>query len=151
MNQTLRVAGVLLCLVIVVYGIRRLSLNSPHPSRNGSVAQTVQSAITNSVGFAKLHVTGGIGADVFADSVSGLPEINNLAAGSPAERAGLREGDRILEINGVATRGRMLAQNIEGIRGFAIGSVGLTIQRAGSTNLNFVIHRSSWSSISAGQ
>ena len=44
-------------------------------------------------------------------------------------------------------RGQTLAQNVEHIRGIARVSVMLTIQRAGSTNLNCLIHRTSWSDL----
>ena len=65
------------------------------------------------------------------------------------------EGKRAWTLNGVTTGGRTVAQNIEGIssctivivispRGFVAGSVTLTVQRNGSTNLQCVIRRSSW-------
>ena len=73
--------------------------------------------------------------------------IHGVVAGSPAEKAGLREGDHIIQVDGVPTSGRTLAQVVESIRGFAAGSVTLTIQRSGSTNLQCVIHRSSWKSL----
>jgi len=70
-----------------------------------------------------------------------------VTAGSPAEKAGLQKGDLITQVNGVATSGRMLAQNVKSITGFVTGSVTLTIQRPGSTNQELVIHRSSWNSL----
>ncbi|HEX3718635.1 MAG TPA: hypothetical protein VH595_11765 [Verrucomicrobiae bacterium] len=50
---------------------------------------------------------------------------------------------------GVTTRGESLSQAVENIRGFTAGAVTLTIQRAGSTNLQFVIRRTSWNSLGA--
>ena len=72
-------------------------------------------------------------------------------AGSPAETAGLRAGDFILQVDGVATSGRKLVQNVESIRGFSAGSVTLTVQRTRSTNLQCVIHRSSWKNLGISQ
>jgi len=117
----------------------------------GSVVPAVELAVTNPMAFAKSHVTGGIGAVVMADATTGLPKIQMLVAGSPAQKAGLRPGDVILAIDGSTASGRTLAQNIECIRGIASVSVALTIQRAGSTNLNCVIHRSSWSGMGIAQ
>jgi hypothetical protein len=61
---------------------------------------SIDSAITNPISFAKNHFTGGIGAMMASDSLTGLPQIAQVVAGSPAEKAGLRAGDIILQING---------------------------------------------------
>lgn len=150
-NRPRRIARVLLGLVAVVYGIRALYVASVNSSWRGSIAHAVQSVFINPVGFAKSHVTGGIGALLLSDPASGLPRIQMVIAGSPAEKSGLRGGDVILGIGGAPTHGRTLAQNIESIRGFAIGTVVLTIQRAGSTNLTCVIQRTSWSGMGIEQ
>lgn len=147
-NRPRLIAGVLLVLIVAVYGIRALFV---HSAKSGRIAPAVQLAITNPLAFAKSHVTGGIGAVVLADPVSGLPKIQMLVAGSPAQRGGLRPGDLILEIDGMSAKGRSLAQNIERIRGIASVGVELTIQRAGSTNLNCVLHRESWSGMGINQ
>jgi C-terminal processing protease CtpA/Prc len=118
-------------------------------SRFGQMAVqgTINSAITNPISFAKNHFTGGIGALMISASPTTLPAIAQVVAGSPAEKAGLRAGDVILQINGVTTRGESLSQVVENIRGFTAGAVTLTIQRAGSTNLQFVVRRTSWNSL----
>jgi C-terminal processing protease CtpA/Prc len=134
-----------LALGAVVYGLRALFIPSPRAPKYASVVYAFQSAITNPVDFAKSHVTGGIGAMLLADPASGLPQIRGIVAGSPAQRAGLRGGDVILAIDGMTTHGRTLAQDVQNIRGLPTSSVMLTIQRADSTNLNCVIHRTSWS------
>jgi S1-C subfamily serine protease len=131
-----------LALIVLAYGVRALVVAGV--LKRARIAPSVQLAITNPVQFAKSHVTGGIGAIVLVDPASGLPRIQTLVAGSPAQKAGLQGGDLIVEVDGVATRGRSLNQNIECIRGIASVGVALTIQRGG-TNLNCVIHRSSWS------
>ena len=114
-------------------------------SRQAPLKDVFHSEITNAVGFAKSHFTGGVGVVLKADAASGLPMINQVVAGSPAEKAGLLKGDIIVQVDGVATR--TLAQTVDRMRGFAAGSVTLTIQRPGSTNLEFSIHRNSWKSL----
>ncbi len=147
MNRALRVVG-----VFAVIGIALLALwaartrSAGRPARE-SFKETIQSAVTDPVGFAKARFTGGVGAVLLADPATGVPVIHNVVAGSPAEKAGLREGDRILQVDGVATSGRTLAQNVDSIRGFAGVSVTLMVQRNGSTNVQCVIHRSSWKSL----
>jgi C-terminal processing protease CtpA/Prc len=116
-----------------------------------SLNDTIHSAITNPVAFAKARFTGGVGAILLANPATGVQVIHQVLAGSPAEKAGLRDGDHILQVDGVATSGRTLAQIVDSIRGFAAGSVTLTVQRAGSTNLQCVIHRSSWKSLGIPQ
>lgn len=146
-----RIACALLVLIAAAYGTREWLAHSAKSARPGSVVRAAELAITNPVEFAKSHVTGGIGAVLLADPVTGLPRIQMVLAGSPAARAGLRAGDEILEVDGMTTRGRTLAQDVDRIRGIASVSVGLTIQRAGSTNLNCLIHRSSWSGLGVNQ
>jgi carboxyl-terminal processing protease len=52
--------------------------------------------------------------------------------GTPAARAGLRAGDRILKIDGVSTKGQMIADLIKKMRGAAGSSVSLTVERPGA-------------------
>ena len=111
----------------------------------------MHSAITNPIAFAKNRFTGGVGAVLVTDPATGLLLIKKVLVGSPAETAGLREGDYIVQVDGVATSGRKLVENVESIRGFSAGSVTLTVQRAGSTNIQCVIHRSSWKSLGISQ
>lgn len=146
------IACALLLLVAVVFGIWEWLANSAKSSRRGSIVPEVQAAMTNPVGFAKAHVTGGIGAVLLVDPTTGLPRIQMVLTGSPAQRAGLRPGDVILEVDGITTRGRTLSQDVDHIRGIASVSVGLLIQRTGcSTNLNCLIHRTSWSVLGVNQ
>lgn len=116
---------------------------SGQATRQGSI----DSAIANPISFARNRFTGGIGALMMVDSRTSLPGIAEVIHGSPAEKAGLRAGDVILQINGVATRTNSLSQTVENIRGFTAGNVTLIIQRAGSTNLQFIIRRTSWNSL----
>ena len=147
MNRALPVIGIFVVIAVVVVAIWTARTPSARRSNQESLQETMRSAITNPVAFAKNRFTGGVGAALGTDPATGALLIMKILAGSPAETAGLREGDHILQVDGIATRGRTLAENVESIRGFSAGSVTLTVQRAGSTNLQYVIHRSSWKSL----
>jgi len=54
-------------------------------------------------------------------------------AGTPAERAGIRSGDRILKINGKPTKGITLDKAVEQMRGKPNTTVTITIYREGET------------------
>lgn len=69
----------------------------------------------------------GIGATI--TSRDGLPQIISPMPGSPALRAGLRPGDRILEVDGQPTRGLSLDANIERVMGEPGTTVTLTVER----------------------
>jgi carboxyl-terminal processing protease len=81
------------------------------------------------------------------DASTGLPKVAGVLPGSPAESAGLRAGDFLLKVEGQPTAGQPLAQVTEEIRGLTLGRVAVTIQRAGSSNLTFVIPRTSWNAL----
>ncbi|MEO7395081.1 MAG: S41 family peptidase, partial [Candidatus Limnocylindria bacterium] len=61
-------------------------------------------------------------------------------SGSPAEAAGLRAGDRILEIDGTSTLGESVSSLVFEVRGEAGTDVTLTVER-GSTELDITITR----------
>ena len=61
--------------------------------------------------------------------------------GTPAERAGLRSGDRILRIDGKSTRGISIDRAVSQMRGEPGTIVSLTIQREGEQPLDYVIER----------
>lgn len=151
MKRALLVFGILAIIGAGLVALWKSPLLSAGGSKPDSLRDTVQSAITNPVGFAKSRVTGGIGALLLADPQTGFPVIHQVLPGSPAQAAGLRDGDVILKVGDVATTGKQLAQVVSSIRGFAGGSVELTIQRAGSTNLDLLLHRSSWKSMGVPQ
>ena len=151
MDRALRVIGIFVVIAVVVVALWTARTLSARRSNQESLQDTMHSAITNPVAFAKSRFTGGVGAALGTDPATGALLIMKIMAGSPAEMAGLREGDHILQVDGVATSGRTLVQNVESIRGFSFGSVTLTIQRSGSTNLQCVIHRSSWKSLGIPQ
>jgi hypothetical protein len=114
----------------------------------GQTQGIVQSALTKPVEFAKREFTGGVGVMMRMDQTTGLPRVQGVSVGSPADKAGLQSGDLILEVNGVATSGRKLAQVVESIRGFRGGEVSLKIQRVGATNsVECFLRRTSWNNL----
>jgi protocatechuate 3,4-dioxygenase beta subunit len=73
---------------------------------------------------------GGIGA-----ALEQRPEgivMHDVFAGDPAERAGLRAGDRILSIDGEPTDGMSLADALQRLRGGETTTVGVSVQRPGT-------------------
>ena len=76
----------------------------------------------------------GIGASIEERLVNG--EVNTFVMatgeGSPAARAGLRRGDRILEIDGQTVRGKRATEVANLVRGPHGSQVNLTVQRAGT-------------------
>jgi carboxyl-terminal processing protease len=74
----------------------------------------------------------GIGAQV-ALNKSNQPVIVAPLENSPAEKAGIKTGDIILEVNGKSTEGMSLTEVVLNIRGPAGTSVKLTIQHEGET------------------
>ena len=63
--------------------------------------------------------------------------------GSPADRAGVRSGDIVLEIDGRTVEGGTLEEIIERMRGFVGSTVRLTVERSGEPEpLRFVLERS---------
>ncbi len=144
---TFGILGVIGAALVALWTLRIPSAGRPN---HDSLKETVESAVTGPVAFARSRFTGGIGAEMAADP-TGVPVIHHVMAGSPAEAAGLHDGDVVLKVNGVATSGQKLAQVVDSIRGFTGGGVTLTIQRTGSTNLEFVLHRSSWKHLGVPQ
>jgi membrane-associated protease RseP (regulator of RpoE activity) len=148
MKRAIRIAGVLFSLGVIAWiwwayqsgffdRVRR------PPAKPSAFNQ----AITHPVAFAENHFTGGIGAILGVDSQSGLAAIRQVVNGSPAQKAGLSNGDVIIKINGTATTGKSLKQIVDEIRGFPGGRITLTVQRVGTTNLEMTLFRRSWSGL----
>jgi Carboxypeptidase regulatory-like domain/PDZ domain len=71
---------------------------------------------------------GGIGASL-AQSGEGI-SLTAVFPGDPADRTGLRAGDRVVRIDGEDTDGMSVADVLQRIRGEPGASVGVTVQRA---------------------
>jgi carboxyl-terminal processing protease len=71
----------------------------------------------------------GIGADI--EYIEGLPTIMTLFQDQPADKAGLKTGDRLLEVDGRETAGYNREQLEEIMRGFPGTTMQLTVQRPG--------------------
>jgi membrane-associated protease RseP (regulator of RpoE activity) len=148
MTRAFRTVGILACIggiLLAWWFIHRSSFSAS--GQTPSVKQRINAAIADPVAFAKNHLTGGIGVILDIDPRTGLVTIQEDVTGSPAQKAGLREGDVITKVNGISTKGRPLAQIVDDMRGFAGGRVMISIQRAGATNLDVTVHRSSWSGL----
>ncbi len=80
----------------------------------------------------------GIGAVLTQDG--GQAAIRSVVPGSPAQKAGIRAGDVLLSVNGVATNNLSLEQTVERIRGQAGTRVNMKIDRMGNV-LSFSVLR----------
>lgn len=77
----------------------------------------------------------GIGASVRKDENTGGLELASIFAGSPAEKAGLRPGDQIIEVNGEDVTALSQEEMIALVRGPAGTTVMLGILRQGEPDL----------------
>lgn len=76
----------------------------------------------------------GIGA--FLRSEENILTVERVIPGTPAERAGIEDGDMILAINGEKTAGLLQEQAVRRIRGPKGSTVTLTIERKGGSQAN---------------
>jgi hypothetical protein len=105
-------------------GYRIRMISGLRVDARGTLAQDV---VLNAVdGGAGLEFAG-IGANLMP-TPEGLT-LSAVGAGDPAERAGLRAGDRILGIDGESTDGMSLADALQRLRGEAGTSVGVSVRR----------------------
>jgi PDZ domain/Carboxypeptidase regulatory-like domain len=87
----------------------------------------LQDVVLNAVDGGAALEFAGIGANL-TSAPEGLT-MTAVGAGDPAERAGLRPGDRILAIDGEGTDGMSLADALQRLRGEAGTSVGVSVRR----------------------
>jgi carboxyl-terminal processing protease len=71
----------------------------------------------------------GIGIEIKFEEDSGMTGVLNAIPGSPAEKAGLRAGDKILKIDGKSFKGQQFRDVVYAIRGKAGKPVTLTLLR----------------------
>ena len=116
---------------------------SSRSQSSGSLGQTLKTAATNPVEFAKNRFTGGIGVVVGTNLGSSFPIIRAVAASSPADSAGLSVGDLIIKVDGLSTSNRPLRQVADEIRGLSGGRLTLAIRRGGIADFECVVKRTS--------
>jgi len=146
-NNFLKLSWLALILVLLAFGIYLFVGGRTNPSgKNSDVARTVREAMANPVQYATNAFRGGIGAVLGVDSATGLAKVMSVIPESPAESAGLRKDDQIVEINGKSMQGQKLAQVVEQLRGYTFSSVSIVVKRDG-TNLNCVLSRASWNKL----
>ena len=76
----------------------------------------------------------GIGAYVGLDQATGYPKLTGIMEGTPAEKAGLKAEDVIVEVDGQDVRGYELSDAVALIKGEEGTKVLLTIYREGQTD-----------------
>ncbi|MDO4294271.1 MAG: S41 family peptidase [Eubacteriales bacterium] len=76
----------------------------------------------------------GIGARVSLDENTRLPRIAGVIAGTPAEEAGLKEGDLIYQVDGQDVQGMDLSSAVALVKGEEGTTVHLTIVREGESD-----------------
>ena len=82
----------------------------------------------------------GIGA--YLSQEDGVVKIDRVMPGRPAEEAGVRNGDKIIQIDGEKTAGLSLSESVSRIKGPRGTKVTLTIERAGKDEpLKIVVTR----------
>jgi carboxyl-terminal processing protease len=74
-----------------------------------------------------------VGIGALMNTVDGAPIIQSVIPGGPADRAGLRSGDRVLTVDGTTTDGLDLDEVVSRIRGDAGTTVRLSILHPGET------------------
>ncbi|MFI5258986.1 MAG: S41 family peptidase, partial [Candidatus Limnocylindrales bacterium] len=73
-----------------------------------------------------------VGVGIELDESGEVPVVSTVDAGGPADRAGLRTGDRIVEIDGASTLGVGDDGLVQALRGPAGSEVALMVERAGA-------------------
>lgn len=82
----------------------------------------------------------GVGVAIKFEDSSGISDVVNIIPGSPAERAGVRDGDKILTVAGKSYKGKTLRDVVSDIRGPVGEAVTLSILR-GTEVKTFSIRR----------
>jgi len=75
----------------------------------------------------------GVGISIQVDDKTKLLDVNEVIPDGPAEKAGVQDGDTVLEIDGKSTKGLTTDQDAKLLRGDKGTTVKLTIERAGAT------------------
>jgi len=100
------------------------TLNDPHSEYfDAQMYQQLQNDLTGSYG--------GIGSSVTI--MDGQMTVASVNSGSPAEQAGLKTGDAILEINGVSTTGMSTEEAVSMVQGSSGTQVTMLVRHQGDT------------------
>ncbi len=83
----------------------------------------------------------GIGVQVGEQDTGNGVTINNVFPNTPAEKAGLQRGDRIVAVDGTSTKGESLDETVSRVRGPEGKDVTLTIGRDGKADFDVTITR----------
>jgi carboxyl-terminal processing protease len=83
----------------------------------------------------------GVGISIQVDDKTKLLDVNEVIPDGPAEKAGVQDGDTVLEIDGKTTKGLTTEQDAKLLRGEKGTTVHLTIERAGATIPQIVVTR----------
>jgi C-terminal processing protease CtpA/Prc len=141
--RRIRLFAIVVTLVIVASVMLFTRRGRPHTVRaRPSLKEFAGALVDHPADFIESRISGGVGVLLVADPQTGLPVIEAVAVGSPADRAGLQKGDRILSVNGNPVTNTPLPQVADNMKGLTGLALTLAIQR-GSTNYERVIHRSS--------
>jgi S1-C subfamily serine protease len=138
-TRLLAIAALLAALLFVLWTSGGFS---PNGSASANLSGSIRTAATNPVQFVKRKISGGVGV-LLRTGPLGQIIVDATVPGSPAQKAGLRGGDVILQVDDAAVAGKPLADVVDSIRGLIGGEVTLKVGR-GDTNLSIIIHRDSW-------
>jgi hypothetical protein len=113
----------------------------PSPLQNAA-----RELIQDPLHFATNRFKGGIGAALMIDPATSIPKVSLVIEGSPAEAAGLKADDFLLEVNGEATAGKNLGTVVDMIRGWTVADVKILVRRD-ETNVMCEVSRTSWNKL----
>ena len=147
MNRTVRLAIVALGAAVILLAVWITQRLAHQRTPSSSFGRAFQTALTNPVEFAKRSVTGDTGLLLRLEPGTGRILVQGVGVGSPAEAAGLRAGDLLVDINDQSVTNQSLRQVVDTLRGFTGGRVEVTVQRAGVTNLTCIVRRTSWNTL----
>lgn len=91
---------------------------------------------------------GGIGVVIESDDVSKYIIASEVVPGSPADKAGVQQGDTLAQIDGVSTKGMTIQQASTRLRGKAGTSVTLSIQAGAAAPIPVTIVRATIAALS---
>jgi carboxyl-terminal processing protease len=110
----------------LVYGAIKGMLETLDPHSNFMPPEVYKQLKTDTVG-----KFGGLGIEVWVNKDGVLTVITPME-GTPAWKAGIKPGDRIMKINGESTKGMSIVEATTRIRGEVGSEVKFTVQRDGS-------------------